>query len=106
MRRFHRARLVVAGSVLGLVSVMLLPPGPAVADSARAGQWYLGFLDVAKAHQYSEGAGVVVGLIDSGVDAAHPDLAGSVLPGAATFPGATGDGRTDIDQHGTRMAGL
>jgi subtilisin family serine protease len=40
------------------------------------------------------------------VDATHPDLVGSVLPGVDVQPGATGDGRTDIDGHGTAMAGL
>ncbi len=70
------------------------------------GQWYLSFLDVARAQEYSQGAGVVIGLIDTGADSTHPDLVGGLLPGAATFPGATGDGGTDIDGHGTRMAGL
>jgi type VII secretion-associated serine protease mycosin len=106
MRQLLWAKLVVAGSVLGLASIVVLPAPAAVADSTRAAQWHLGFLEVAKAHQYSRGAGVVVGVVDSGVDASHPDLAGAVLPGVAIFPGATGDGRTDVDGHGTRMAGL
>jgi type VII secretion-associated serine protease mycosin len=106
MTRLPRGKLIAAGSVLGFVTALVLPSGPAIADSTRAGQWHLGFLDVARAHQYSQGAGVTVGLIDAGVDATHPDLVDTVLPGAATFAGATGDGRIDTDGHGTRMAGL
>jgi type VII secretion-associated serine protease mycosin len=102
----HRLRLLAFGSVLGLTGALLVPAGPARADNIRSGQWYLSFLNVAQAHHYSEGAGVTIGLIDSGVDATHPDLVGSVLPGTATFPNASGDGRTDVVGHGTRMAGL
>jgi type VII secretion-associated serine protease mycosin len=106
VKLLHGRRLVAAGSVLGLIFALLVPAGPARADAIRSGQWYLGFLNVAQAHRYSEGAGVTVGLLDTGVDATHPDLVGSVLPGTATFPGASGDGRVAIDEHGTRMAGL
>jgi membrane-anchored mycosin MYCP len=47
----------------------------------------------------------LVGVVDTGVDAAHPDLVGRVLPGADIYE--TGiDASTDNDGHGTRMAGV
>ena len=55
---------------------------------------------------YSTGAGVTVAVIDSGVDANHPDLAGQVLPGIDLVePGAATDD-TDPVGHGTTVAGL
>jgi subtilisin family serine protease len=46
-----------------------------------------------------DGAGIVVGLIDSGVDLTHPALAGSVSAG-------TSDGGLDATGHGTHCAGI
>ncbi|BFU42338.1 S8 family serine peptidase [Krasilnikovia sp. MM14-A1004] len=46
---------------------------------------------------------MIVAVIDSGV-ADHSDLSGSVLPGK-DFTDPAGSGRTDIDGHGTAMAG-
>jgi type VII secretion-associated serine protease mycosin len=90
---------VLAGVVAALVSA-----APAHADPVRDAQWHLETLSVAEAHEATRGAGVIVAVIDSGVDADHPDLRGSVLPGHdLTGPG---DGRIDIDGHGTGTAGL
>jgi type VII secretion-associated serine protease mycosin len=85
---------------------VLLPSTPAYADNVRDAQWHLGFLNIAEAQRLgNDGAGVTVAVIDSGVDAAHPDLAGNITAGTDfTKPG--GDGRLDIDGHGTAMAGL
>jgi type VII secretion-associated serine protease mycosin len=66
----------------------------------------LGDLDIAQAHRITEGAGVVVALIDTGVNADHQDLQGAILPGTAVDTGAAGDGRSDKDGHGTEMAGI
>ena len=41
-------------------------------------------------------------VIDSGVDASHPDLAGSVVPGFNPDGVGAADGRSDTDGHGTR----
>jgi subtilisin family serine protease len=61
-------------------------------------------LDVAKAHNFSRGAGIRVAIIDTGVDTRHPDLVGRtqltrnyIDTDEAAFRG---------DRHGTQVAGL
>ena len=89
---------------------MGISPLPATADSIRNHEWILATLEVTKAHHYSDGNGVIVGLVDTGVDAEHPDLAGRILSGIdfsdPNQPGGVGNGHTDIDGHGTAMAGI
>jgi type VII secretion-associated serine protease mycosin len=84
---------------------MMLSAPPALADRNRDGQWYLKALRVADAQRISQGAGVTVAVIDSGVWAAHPDLKGAVLVGTNVL-GNGGDGRVDNEGHGTAMAGI
>ncbi|MEV4537343.1 S8 family serine peptidase [Asanoa sp. NPDC049518] len=81
-------------------------PSDANADAVRSSQWHLKFLDVGRAHQVTRGTGVIVGLVDTGVDGTHPDLQRSVLPGIVIDPSGRGDGTTDQSGHGTAMAGL
>ncbi|MFU8850718.1 type VII secretion-associated serine protease mycosin [Micromonospora sp. SL1-18] len=78
---------------------------PAAAAPRRAEQWYLDELRIDQAHKLSTGGGVIVAVVDSGVDATHPDLRGRVLPGGRSY-GASGDGRADEDGHGTHIAGI
>jgi type VII secretion-associated serine protease mycosin len=105
------------GRVLARVTVLLLLSGatlagtvsPASAATVRDAQWYLDAMQVPRAHAISSGEGVVVAVVDSGVEAAIPDLAGQVLAGVALAPGAGTDGRRDPDRdesHGTSMAGV
>ncbi|WP_406068766.1 S8 family serine peptidase [Micromonospora sp. NBC_01638] len=91
----------------GLLAVLLTGAAvqPAVAAPQRAEQWYLDELRIGQAHKLSTGRGVTVAVVDSGVDATHPDLRGQVLPGGRSY-GASGDGRADEDGHGTHMAGI
>ncbi|MCW3816840.1 type VII secretion-associated serine protease mycosin [Micromonospora sp. DR5-3] len=97
-------RPVTAGLLAGLLLVAAAAQ-PASAVPRRAEQWYLDELRIDQVHKVSTGRGVIVGLVDSGVDATHPDIAGRVLPGGRSY-GASGDGRSDAAGHGTHMAGI
>jgi serine protease len=80
-------------------------PNPLVGDSVREQQWHLKTLNVPGAWVYANGAGVTVAVIDSGVDATHPDLRGQVLPGLDLVD-PKGNGDTDLVGHGTTVAAI
>nr|WP_229789284.1 type VII secretion-associated serine protease mycosin [Pilimelia terevasa] len=81
------------------------PAAGADGGQARREQWQLGALRARAAWRYATGSGVTVAVVDSGVDAGHPDLAGRVLPGLDLVDDAR-DGRYDAVGHGTTVAGL
>jgi subtilisin family serine protease len=64
-------------------------------------QTNLAALNVAQAHARSQGAGLKVALIDTAVDAAHPDLRGRILRSHSFVADAPPGMR-----HGTAMAGI
>jgi type VII secretion-associated serine protease mycosin len=75
------------------------------ADTYADQQWALPKTRTTDAWPQSTGAGVTVAVIDTGVDAGHPDLAGQVLPGI-DFVTDTQGVSTDPNGHGTHVAGI
>lgn len=72
--------------------------------SARDLQWPLNQLRAEDAWRVSTGAGIIVAVLDTGVDAGHPDLAGRILPGYDATRRRAG-GTSDPNGHGTHVAG-
>ncbi len=108
-----RWRALFLGAATAVLASVAVPSAMASGESgtaqqARASQWWLESLNVAKAHRVSQGEGVVVCIADTGVDASHPDLAGaSFRPGADLSGVGADDGLAALgSSHGTSMAGL
>jgi thermitase len=56
---------------------------------------------------YGQGAGQTVGVVDSGVDLGHADLAGQIAAGGRNFvPGAASGDVSDLLGHGTHVSGI
>ncbi|HEX6471296.1 MAG TPA: S8 family serine peptidase [Streptosporangiaceae bacterium] len=109
MRRARWLSIGVAAPVLVALTAALAA-GPAVAAPGphREEWWFSGWSLQRNVWPLTQGRGVTVAVIDTGVNAALPDLKGSVLPGK-DFERAADRGMVDHDPgtgHGTGMASL
>ncbi|WP_338090599.1 S8 family serine peptidase [Planosporangium thailandense] len=96
---------ILAVVLCGLGTSIFAVPA-ANADAIRDKQWHLNYLNVTAAHAQSQGEGVTVAVVDSGVNGSHPDLAGNVLAGIDVSGAGAPNGLEDLDGHGTAMASL
>lgn len=92
-----------------LLALTLLPAAPASADDWRDKQYWLAGSGFDAAWKVSQGEGVKVAVIDTGIDSTHPDLAGAVaggtdVSGAGDPAGTRGLGSNP--SHGTLVATL
>ena len=111
-------RRSLAGALLSVIAVGLLFGGAtaavaapkAVQDAVRDREYWLDEYGIRAAWATTQGAGVTIAVIDTGVDGAVPDLAGAVV-GGADFSGiGSADGQTPVgsegSNHGTMVASL
>ncbi|MEO7229841.1 MAG: S8 family serine peptidase, partial [Candidatus Limnocylindrales bacterium] len=74
-------------------------------DTSYGSQWSLPQIGWDQAFGTIAPSGsATVAILDTGIDASHPDLAGQVLPGTSILDGS--NGMTDANGHGTWMAGI
>jgi type VII secretion-associated serine protease mycosin len=99
VERLSRQGTVVALDVDGPVQAL------GSADPYRERQWALDATSFEPSWPTTDGSGAVVAVVDSGVQADHEDLAGSVLPGWDAIANRSG-GTTDPHGHGTHVSGI
>jgi subtilisin family serine protease len=72
-------------------------------DPMLGSEWHLNKIGAATAWDSVQGAGVIIAILDSGMDSAHPDLAGNAVAGYNTYDNNTST--ADVCGHGTKAAG-
>ncbi|GIE99012.1 S8 family peptidase [Paractinoplanes rishiriensis] len=102
----RRGGAALGAALFAVLLTGLLTGAPARADRQRDAQWYVAPMKLPEAQKLGKGGeGVVVAVIDTGVDTKHQDLRGAAVPGRYTAVNGPDD---DLDSgpHGTGMAGL
>lgn len=76
-------------------------------DTSYSSQWALPKIGWQQVFgTYSVARSTKVAILDSGIDATHPDLAGRVIEGTSIIIPGDSKGWTDATGHGTMMAGI
>ena len=79
-------------------------------DPLHPSQWSDTLAPYSPAWVCGDGTGIDIAVVDTGVYAGHPDLAGKVTAGASAISGngvvTVGSGSTDPNGHGTHVAGI
>ncbi len=96
--------------VIAAVALVALPER-AAGDPRQGKQWALAQIGAPVAWASATGSGVRIGIVDSGVDLGHEDVAGQIVDHASCV-GSAGDAARcadtgqDLNGHGTHVAGI
>lgn len=131
-RPIFRLKVPAGADVKAVISAIALEPGVLVAEpnlrhgspesvknnvwtigsaQAYAAQWAGASIGLSPAQAMASGRGVTVAVLDTGIDLAHPALAGRLLPGWDFVDGDADPSETALPTqggygHGTHVAGL
>ena len=73
-------------------------------DPYFGSEWHLNKVNAPAAWDLSQGGGVTIAILDSGVDGSHPDLAAQMVPGFNFYD--NNSNTADVFGHGTAVAGV
>lgn len=78
-------------------------PGFVTTDPYLGSQWHLAKINAQSAWDLSQGQGVTIAILDTGVSPTHPDLAANLVPGWNFYDNNANT--ADVHGHGTAVAG-
>lgn len=99
-----RIRSVYGAHVAYAEADALLPPEYIPNDPEIGSAWHIGKMNIPQAWDSAKGEGVIVAILDTGVDCAHSDLSTNCLPGWNVVTNSPDT--ADVYGHGTMVAGI
>ena len=81
----------------------IVAPAGTANDPYFSSEWHLSKINAPFAWDVATGAGVIIAVLDTGVDGTHPDLAAQMVPGWNFYD--NNSNTSDVQGHGTGVAG-
>ncbi|SEK22899.1 Serine protease, subtilisin family [Roseateles sp. YR242] len=82
---------------------MRISPAAVPNDPYLGSEWHLSRIQAPTAWDTAQGASIRIAILDTGIDATHPDLAARMVPGWNFYDGNSDT--SDVNGHGTAVAG-